>query len=129
VLALKSRVPVLTVALIALPIVLAVDAGAVTLTKLAVPDDAGEAGRAGVQAILFNRTATPEEAQLAYTAAKSVADTHHEQIDPATFTITKDGAVSLTVSKHTGTILFKHLPILKDLTTTTASTTVDRASW
>src|SRR5436853_4549751 len=81
--ALKSRVPVITLALIALPIVLAVDAGAVTLTKLAVPDDADEAGRAGVQAIMFNGVATPEEAQLAFTAAKSVSDTHHEHIDPA----------------------------------------------
>jgi hypothetical protein len=127
--ALKTRVPVVTLALIALPIVLAVDAGAVTLTKLAVPDDAAEAGRAGVQAIMFNGVASPEEAQAAFTAAKSVADTHHEHIDPASFTITKDGQVTLTISKHTGTILFKRLPMFKGLTHTTATTTVARASW
>jgi hypothetical protein len=116
-------------ALIALPIVLAADAGAVTLTKLSVEDDADEAGRAGVQAILFNGVATPEQAQLAFDASKAVADTHHEHIDPATYTITKDGAVTLTVTKHTGSILFKHIPGLKGLTTTTATTTVARASW
>jgi hypothetical protein len=126
--ALKSRLPV-TVVLIALPIIMAVDAGAVTLTKLSVPDDADEAGRAGVQAILFNGIATPEEAQIAFDASKAVADTHHEHIDPTTFTITKDGTVTLTVSKNTGTILFKHLPILSGLTHTTATTTVARASW
>jgi hypothetical protein len=126
--ALRSRVPV-TLALIALPILLAADAGAVTLMKLAVPDDADEAGRAGVQAIMFNGVATPEEAQLAFDASKAVADTHREHIDPASFTITQDGAVTLTVSKHTGTVLFKHLPILKGLTHTTVTTTVARASW
>jgi hypothetical protein len=115
--------------LIALPILLAADAGAVTLMRLSVPDDADEAGRAGVQAIMFNGVATPEEAQLAFTAAKSVSDTHREHIDPTTFLITKDGAVTLTVTKHTGSILFKHLPGLKGLTTTTVTTTVARASW
>jgi hypothetical protein len=126
--ALRSRVPV-TLALIALPIIMAADAGAVALTKLSVADDASEAGRAGVQAILFNGVATPEEAQLAFTAAKSVSDTHHEHIDPTTFLITKDGTVTLTVTKHTGSVLLKHLPGLKGLTTTTVTTTVARASW
>lgn len=126
--ALRSRVPV-TLALIALPILLAADAGAVTLMKLSVPDDADEAGRAGVQAILFSNVATPDEAQMAFNASKAVADTHHEHIDPSSFTITQDGTVTLTVSKHTGTILFKHLPILSGLTKTTVTTTVARASW
>ena len=115
--------------LIALPILIAADAGSVTLMKLSVPDDAGEAGRAGVQAIYYSGVATPEEAQTAFTAAKSVADTHHEHIDPATFTITKDGAVTLTVTKHAGTVLFKHLPGLKGLTESKVTTTVARASW
>jgi hypothetical protein len=126
--ALRSRL-IVTLPLIVLPVVIAADAGAVTLTKLSVSDDADEAGRAGVQAIMFNGAATPEEAQLAFTAAKAVSDTHHEHIDPASFTITKDGAVTLTVTKHTGSVLFKHLPGLKDLTTTTVTTTVARASW
>jgi hypothetical protein len=115
--------------MIALPILIAVDAGSVTLTKFSVSDDADEAGRAGVQAIMFNAVATPEEAQRAYDASKSVADTHHEHIDPASFTITKDGTVTLTVSRSSGTILFKHLPGLEGLTHTTVTTTVSRGSW
>jgi hypothetical protein len=115
--------------MIALPILLAVDAGSITLTKFSVSDDAQEAGRAGVQAILFNAAATPEEAQRAFDAAKSVSDTHREHIEPTSFTITKEGAVTLTVSKHSGTVLFKHIPGLRGLTTTTVTTTVARASW
>jgi hypothetical protein len=124
----RSRLWV-TLPLIVLPIVIAADAGSVTLTKLSVSDDAEEAGRAGVQAIMFNGVATPEQAQHAFDAAKAVSDTHHEHIDPTSFTITKDGTVTLTVTKHAGTILFKHLPMLKRLTTTTVTTTVARASW
>jgi hypothetical protein len=124
----RPRLP-LTLAMIALPILIAVDAGSVTLTKFSVSDDADEAGRAGVQAIMFNEAATPEEAQRAFDAAKSVSDTHHEHIDPASFTITKDGTVTLTVSKHSGTVLFKRIPGLNGLTTTKVTTTVSRASW
>lgn len=126
----RSRSRALTVLpMIALPILLAVDAGSITLTKFSVSDDAQEAGRAGVQAILFNAAATPEEAQRAFDAAKSVSDTHREHIEPTSFTITKEGAVTLTVSKHSGTVLFKHIPGLRGLTTTTVTTTVARASW
>jgi len=117
--------------LVVLPIVLAADAGSVTLMRMSVPDDADEAGRAGVAAITFatGTNPTPEEAQSAYDAATSVADTHGEHIDPATFTIYKDGSVTLTVRRSAGTVLFRHLPFLSGLTHTQSTTTVHRADW
>jgi hypothetical protein len=121
--------PLTLLPLIALPILLAWDAGAVTLMRMSVPDDADQAGRAGVMAIQFNNDATPEEAQSAFAAAKQVTDGHDETIDPASFTIYKDGSVTLKVSRSTPTVLFKFLPFFSGLTHTSTTTTVRRAAW
>lgn len=114
---------------IALPIVVAFDAGSVALMQLAVADNTAEAGRAGVTAIAFERQASPQTAQMAFDAAKSVTDSHGEDIDPASFRVHSDGSVTLTVSKSTRTVLFGRLPGLRDLTKTQHTETVRRSNW
>lgn len=125
-----SLTRILTVTpLIALPILVAFDSGSIALMQIAAEDNAGEAGRAAVSAIAFERDATPDNAQLAYDAAKSVADTHHETIDPKTFRIHSDGSVTLTTGKSTQTVLFKHIPGLRGLTRTAHTLTTTRSNW
>lgn len=117
------------VPMIVLPILVAFDAGSVALMQLAAPDNAAEAGRAGVTAIFNDNQATPDNAQVAFDAAKEVADTHGETIDPTSFRIHSDGSVSLTTGKSTDTVLFKHLPGLRGLTHTQTTVTVNRSNW
>jgi hypothetical protein len=115
--------------MIILPIVLCWDAGAVTLMHMSVPDDAQQAGQAAVQAIQYMTYPTPDEAQAAFTAAKGVTDLHGETLDPASFTIYKDGSVTLKVSHSTDTVLFKYLPFLSALDNTSTTVTVQRAGY
>lgn len=115
--------------LIALPLVVAVDLASVALVHLSVPDHAGEAARAGMAAVQFERSATPQQAQLAFNAASQVADLHRLNLHREGFTVYADGAVTLTASKKAPTLLFKHLPGLKDLTTSTESVTAARPNW
>jgi hypothetical protein len=116
-----------TLALLVLPITAVADLGSVVVVRMTVPDDAAEAGRAGVQAIGFNvlsNAATPQNAQAAYEAASSVAKLHRQEVDPKTFTVFKDGSVHLTVTRTAPTVLFKRLPGFRALTSTQTTTTV-----
>lgn len=115
--------------LVALPVVIAIDLASVALVQLSVPDDAGEAARAGMAAVQFERSATPQQAQIAFNAASQVADLHRMNLDRESFTVYADGAVTLTASKKAPSLLFKHLPRLKDLTTSTETVTVSRPNW
>lgn len=115
--------------LVALPVMIAIDLASVALVQLSVPDDAGEAARAGMAAVQFERSATPQQAQIAFNAASQVADLHRMNLDRESFTVYADGAVTLTASKKAPSLLFKHLPRLKDLTTSTETVTVSRPNW
>lgn len=115
--------------LIGLPIVLAGDLASVALVKLAVQDDAGEAARAAMAAIQFDRAATPQHAEIAFNAASDVADLHRLTLDRESFTIYADGAVMLTATRKAPSLLFKHVPGLRDLTVSTETVTADRPTW
>jgi hypothetical protein len=114
-------------AFLALPIAAVADLGSVVVVRMTVPDDAAEAGRAGVQAIswdLRSSAATPQNAQTAYEAASNVAKLHRQEVDPQTFTVFKDGSVHLTVTRTAPTVLFKRLPGIRSITSTKTTTTV-----
>lgn len=115
--------------LIALLVMGGADLASVALVKLSAPDDAGEAARAGVAAVEFDRSATPQTAQEAYDAANEVAELHRLDIDEKSFVIREDGSVEFTAHRSSPTLLFKHLPGLRDLTETTISASATRADW
>jgi hypothetical protein len=117
------------VPLVALPIVTAADIGSIALIRLSVPDDASEAGRAGVAAIQFQEKATQTNAQIAYDAATTVSDLHGQEIERESFTIYKDGSVQLTVRETAPTVLFKFLPGLRGLTDYEVTKKVNRVSY
>ncbi|HUR74269.1 MAG TPA: hypothetical protein VMZ00_08330, partial [Sporichthya sp.] len=78
---------------VALPIVVAADLGSLTLVKVSVEDDAGEAARAGMSAFEFDRTVDQQDAEEAFRAATQVARLHDLTIDPKTFVVEADGSV------------------------------------
>jgi hypothetical protein len=121
--------PLTMLPMIILPIVLAWDAGAVTLMHMSIPDDAQQAGQAAVQAIQYMTYPTPDEAQSAFKAAESVTDLHGEKIDPAGFTIYKDGSVTLRATRSTDTVLFKYVPFLSGLAKASSTVTVQRVNY
>lgn len=115
--------------LAALTIALAADLGSVALVRLSATDDAGEAARAGVGAIQYERSATPQIAEAAYEAAEQVASLHRLAIDQASFVVHANGTVELTAHRTAPTVLFKHIPGLRNVTETTVSVSADRAEW
>lgn len=115
--------------LVALLIVGGADLASVALVKVSAPDDAREAARAGMVAIQYERSTTPQTAQTAYDAANQVADLHRLDIDENTFVVHENGTVDLTARRSSPTLLFKHLPGLRNFTETTVSVSVDRVSW
>ncbi len=116
-----------TLPLIALPLVAVADLGSVVLVQLSVPDDTQEAGRAATQAIAFKVTptaATQANAEAAFAAASEVASVHRQQVDPTTFAVLPDGSVRLTVTKTAPTMLFEHVPGLRDFARASSTATV-----
>lgn len=121
-----------TLALLVVPLTAVADLGSVVVVRMTVPDDAAEAGRAGVQAISYDLragAATAQNAEIAYEAAANVAKLHRQEVDPKSFTVYKDGSVHLTVTRTAPTVLFKRLPGLRAITSTETSTTVAPAHY
>jgi hypothetical protein len=115
---------------VVVPILLAVDLGSSALVRMSVPDDANDAARAGVTAITYNNgPVTPATAELAYTAAADVAKLNRLDLDRQTFTVFADGSVQLSAHRKVPTVLFKHLPWVKDHLDVTSTTKASRAAW
>jgi len=115
---------------VVVPILLAADLGSVALVRMSVPDDADDAARAGVSAIGFNSgPVTPTTAETAFKAAEDVAHLNRMDLDRQTFTVFADGSVELSAHRKAPTLLFKHLPWVKNHLDVTSTTKVNRASW
>ena len=104
-------------------VILLLDGGSVAITKASVPDDARDAGYAAAEAVhaLPN---TQQTAVVAYDAATRRGTAAALHIERRGFTVYPDGKVTLTVTRTAPTLVFKHLPFLRDLTVVTATTTV-----
>ncbi|MGQ0626161.1 MAG: hypothetical protein ACT4PP_16135 [Sporichthyaceae bacterium] len=120
-----GRRPMTWAALVGLAVVLLVDGGSVAWVHVSVPDHAGEAARAGMAQLRPDGGVTPQAAQLAYTAALEVGDLHRLTIDTADFTVYAGGGLTLTARRSAPTLLFKHLPGLRELVETEVTTTVE----
>ena len=115
--------------LLVLPVLLAADLASLALVRMSVPDDAGEAARAGVIATQFDRSATTQTAGVAFQAANEVAALHRMDLDRESFLVSADGSVRLTARRDAPTLLFKRLPWLRDHTEATATVTAVRPTW
>lgn len=110
-------------------IALLIDSGSCAIARIQVDDDAKMAAREAAQAVV-GLPVNATTAEAAYTAAKSTLPNTAESIvrDSATndahdFRLGSDSSVTLTVQRPAPTLLFKHLPRLKDYTTASVTVT------
>ena len=100
-----------------------VDGGSVAITRASVPDEARNAGYSAAEAA-HGMPNTQQAALIAYDAATRSGASAALRIERKGFTVYPDGKVTLTVTRTAPTLVFKHLPVLRDLTVVTATTTV-----
>ena len=103
--------------------VLLLDGGSLVIARASVPDDARDAGYAAARA-LEGLPGTQQAARVAYEAATRRGTSAALHIERKGFTVYPDGKVTLTVTRTAPTLVFRHLPVLRDLTVVTATTTV-----
>lgn len=101
------------------------DTGSVVLTRLAVPDQAREAGYAAAEAVR-DRPVDRQSAQAALRAAREQARTSGNAVRARDFVLQNDGAVSLTAGRTAPTLLLHRIPQLRHLARVTESVTVSR---
>ena len=104
-------------------VIAAMDGGSIALTHAWVPDDARDVGFAAAESVR-GLPSTQQSAVVAYDAATRRGAVAALHIDRQGFTVYPDGKVTLTVTRTAPTLVFKHLPVLRDLTVVTATTTV-----
>ena len=100
-----------------------IDSGSVVIIEASVPDDARDAGYAATAAIQ-GLPKTQQSVVMAYDAAAGQGANSTLLIDRRGFTVYPDGRVTLTATRIAPTLVFRHLPILRDLTVVKATTTV-----
>ena len=93
------------------------------IAHAAVPDDARDAGYAAAEAV-EGLPGTQQAALIGYEAATRRGSAAALHIERKGFTVYPGGKVTLTVTRTAPTLVFKHLPVLRDLTVVTATTTV-----
>ena len=98
-----------------------IDGGSVALARMQVSDDAQGAAREAAQAVA-GQPINPTTAQVAYDAGLMALPNDRERIvkngpgDAQDFRVGADGSVTLTVTREAPTLVFKHLPPLRDWT-------------
>jgi hypothetical protein len=99
------------------------DAGSVLLTRVAVPDQAREAGYAAAEAAQ-DRPVDRQTARVALVAAREQAGTTGNTVRARDFVLRPDGRVSLTAGRTAPTLLLHRIPQLRHLARVTESVTV-----
>jgi hypothetical protein len=101
----------------------AVDGGSVFLTRMAVPDDARQAGYAAAGSVADEK-ATPQTVRMAFEAAREDARGRDISISTKSFTLYPDGRVTLTARRTAPTLLLHRISALRHLSDVRATVTV-----
>lgn len=112
----------LTVAAAAL-IGVAIDAGSVTLARLAADHNVESVGVAAAESVK-SRPITSDTAALALKVARSKGRLEGLRVQGGTFRLYRDGRLHLTASAKAPTVLLKHVEPLRHLTSVSVSATV-----
>lgn len=115
-----------TLMLVAVSVIIvlgAVDGGSVFLTRMAVPDEARQAGYAAAAAVA-GKQATPQTVRIAYGAAREDARARNITISTKDFTLFPDGRVTLTAHRTAPTLLLHRISALSHLSEVRATVTV-----
>lgn len=113
-----------------LAVVFIVDGGSCTVARMQVDEDAKTAGRYAVQQI-GDSPINQQTALVAYNAATEALPNPRERIltagsgvsESERFRVGEDGSITMTVVRPAPTLLFKHLPKLRDFTEATVTYT------
>jgi hypothetical protein len=98
------------------------DGGSVLAMNFIVPDDTSAAGKAAATAV--EELPTDEQAvTIAFAAAQTAGTENSLRIHRRGFRLFPDGRVTLTASREAPTLVFEHLPWLRELTDISATTT------
>jgi pyruvate/2-oxoglutarate dehydrogenase complex dihydrolipoamide acyltransferase (E2) component len=97
-----------------LSLVSLVDGGSVVLTRMAVPDEARQAGYAAADAVA-DEQATPQTVRIAFEAARKDARDRNIAISTKSFTLYADGRVTLTAHRTAPTLLLHRISALNHL--------------
>ena|SRR6266496_205145 len=114
----------LFLALAVVPVIGIIDGGRVGYNRLSTEDDAKVVARAAAQAIR-DQPLTQQTAVIAYEAAESTARGFGATVDRKDFTVHRDGKVTLTLERTVHTLVFCHLPFLRDTTVISRTVTVE----
>jgi hypothetical protein len=101
-----------------------IDGGVVGYAHVATEDDAKVVARAAAEAVRGERV-TEQTAVIAYQAAESIAHRFGATVPRNDFTVHSDGQVTLTLQRSAPTLVFDHLPFLRDTTTISTTVTVE----
>lgn len=104
-------------------LVVLVDGGSVFLTRMAVPDEARQAGYAAAAAVA-DEEASPQTVRVAFQAARTDARARNISISTRSFTLYPDGRVTLTARRTAPTLLLHRISALSHLSDVRATVTV-----
>lgn len=108
-----------------------IDGASVTIARIQIDEDAKTSARFATQQI-HDAPVNQETARVAYAAAVSALPNDAETIivdapgDTEDFRVHADGAVTLTVTRTAPTLVFQHLPKLRNLTVVTVTHTAPK---
>ena len=103
---------------------LGIDAGSVTLTRVAIDDDVREAGQAAAEAV-EGMPVDPRAASIALDAAKDKGRPHGLKVRTKSFRLNQDGTVELTGVRTAPTLLLERFEAFRHYTKVRSTQTVD----
>jgi hypothetical protein len=112
------------VAIAAVPLVGVIDGAVVGYARLATEDDAKVVARAAAEAVR-GQALTQQTALIAYQAADLTARQFGATVVRKDFSVHRDGQVTLTLQRSAPTLVFDHLPFLRDTTAISATVTAE----
>jgi hypothetical protein len=110
-------------AVVAVPLLGAIDGGSVLYSRMATENDASTVAYAAAAAVR-GMPITPQTAVIAYQAADEIADRLGGTVQQKDFRLNLNGGITLTLTRTAPALVFDHLPRLRDLIEISSTVTV-----
>jgi hypothetical protein len=111
-------------AVLAVPLLGAIDGGSVLYSRTATEHDASTVAYAAAAAVR-GMPITPQTAVTAYEAADKLAHQLGGTVQQKDFRVNRNGGITLTLTRTARTVVFDHLPRLRDLVEISSTVTVE----
>ena len=110
-------------AVVAVPLIGAIDGGSVLYSRTATEHDASTVAYAAAAAVR-GMPITPQTAVIAYQAAGEIAVRLGGTVQQKDFRVNVNSGITLTLTRTAPTLVFDHLPRLRDLVEISSTVTV-----